>query len=317
MNTIRLGVIGAGVLGSYHLEKCCKHSHAVCSGIYDQIHSLAIEKASRHNCTAFASVAELLANSDAIIVATPARTHHEVAMECLRAGKHVLIEKPLAASVAEGEEIVETARKMGCVVHVGHSEAFNPAIIKLHEFAPAPQFIEVHRLAAFSPRGTDVSVVLDLMVHDIHLVLRFCKELPDPEKSLATGVAIVSNDIDIVNARLMFPSGCVANMTASRISAKKMRKFRMFQKSGYFSADLDKREVVRCWLTQPSQQESGPIGMSTSIAEPSDALSAEQEAFLSAISGVPSVPGCGGTSGSEALNVLIVCEMILNQIQKR
>jgi predicted dehydrogenase len=195
--------------------------------------------------SAKSSLPELLNDVDAVTIATPTPSHHLVAMEALRAGKHVFLEKPITQTVAEAEEICAEALGKGLIVQVGHIERFNPAILALEKYPISPMFVESHRLAQFNPRGTDVAVVLDLMIHDIDLILSFVKS---PVRSVeANGVAVVSDSVDIANARIQFENGCVANVTASRISQRKMRKMRLFQKSGYISIDFSEgmAEVFR------------------------------------------------------------------------
>ena len=249
MNKIKVGVIGAGVLGSYHIGKCLANPAVSFCGFYDLDPDRRLAVQEKFQVHGHSDLGPLLSEANAVIIATPASSHMDIAHRCLEQGKHVLIEKPLAASFSEGLFLVECAEKQGVVLHVGHSEAFNATFAKLLSYGPRPRFMEIHRLAQFSPRGTDVPVVLDLMVHDLQLIMRLCHEEPDCEKIAATGVPVISDDIDIANVRLLFPSGCVANFTASRISAKRMRKIRIFSRDNYFSADLDKGEIDHYFLT--------------------------------------------------------------------
>jgi predicted dehydrogenase len=184
----------------------------------------------------FSSLDELFANVDAVSVATVTSQHFEVAKRALNAGVHVLIEKPITQTVSEADELIALAKVKGCAIQVGHIERFNPAILALESYNLKPMFIESHRLAQFNPRGTDVAVVLDLMIHDIDVILSLVRS---PVSRIdANGVAVVSESVDIANARLQFENGCVANVTASRISQNKMRKMRMFQFNGYISIDF-------------------------------------------------------------------------------
>jgi predicted dehydrogenase len=312
MNKIKVGVIGAGVLGSYHIGKCLANPKVYLSGFYDHDPGRRRAVQDKFHIQGHADLASLLAETDAEIIATPASTHLEIARKCLDHGKHLLIEKPLAASFSEGMLLVEGAKKRGVVLNVGHSEAFNATFAKLLSYGPRPRFMEVHRLAQYSPRGTDVPVVLDLMVHDIQLILRLCKEEPRYDKIAATGVPVISDDIDIANVRLLFPSGCVANLTASRISAKRMRKIRIFSKDNYFSADLDKGEIDRYYLTSgtPATRDV-TVAFNKETVAPVDALEAELQAFIDAIQGNNKN---GGVSGTEALEVLKVTDCILQQL---
>jgi predicted dehydrogenase len=223
--------------------------------------------------------------------------------------RHVLIEKPLASSVVEGDGLVTIARERGLIIHVGHSESFNAAFVKLQSLAPQPRFMEIHRLAHYSPRGTDVPVILDLMVHDVQLILRLLREEPCYDAMAATGVPVVSHDIDIANVRIPFPSGCVVNCTASRISAKRMRKLRLFARDNYYSVDLEKEEIEHYFLTGTATP-GAPLPVEFSREKPRhvDALEAELAAFVSAIRGEPSAQG---VSGEEALKVLRVTDTIM------
>jgi predicted dehydrogenase len=315
VNKIKVGVIGAGVLGSYHIGKCLGNPLVDCRGFFDFDPARRQTVGDKFKVRAHERLDSLLDETTALIIATPASTHLDIALKCIERGKHVLIEKPLAASFADGLLLVESAQKRGAVLHVGHSEAFNAAFTKLLSYEPRPRFMEVHRLAQYSPRGTDVAVVLDLMVHDLQLILRLCKEEPDYDRISATGVAVISDDIDIANARIVFPSGCVANVTASRISAKRMRKIRIFSKDNYFSADLDKGEIDHYFLTRDKVAVHGiPFEFHKETAAPIDALEAEHRAFFSEIqNGVSS----GGVPGREALVVLKVADCIMRQLQAK
>jgi predicted dehydrogenase len=312
MDKVRIGVIGAGVLGSYHIGKCLKNADVSLTGFYDLDVQRRQAIREKFSIRGFDDISSLLAVCDAVIVATPCSTHRETAMQCLDAGKHVLIEKPLAASYAEGFDIVRRAKEKGVVLHVGHSEAHNAAFEKLLSFRPIPRFIEIHRLAVFSPRGTDVSVILDLMVHDLQLVHRLCKEEPIYERIAATGVPVVSDGIDIASVRLPFPSGCVANLTASRISAKRMRKIRIFARDNYYSVNLENGEIDRYFITQPPSPGNGlPVSFQKEIAPPQDALEYELKVFVEAIRGVSCEQA---VEGAEALITLKVADVILKLI---
>jgi predicted dehydrogenase len=312
MNKIRVGVVGAGVLGSYHINKCLANPKVHLCGFYDLDPNRRLAVREKLHVQCHADLDSLLAETTAVIIATPASTHLDIARRCLEQGKHAFIEKPLAASFSEGQVLVESAEKQGVVLHVGHSEAFNATFAKLLSYNPRPRFMEIHRLAQYSPRGTDVPVVLDLMVHDLQLIMRLCREEPDCDKIAATGVPVISDDIDIANVRLIFPSGCVANLTASRISAKRMRKIRIFSKDNYFSADLDKGELDHYFLAPGALSRQGvPFAFNKETVLPVDALEAEQSAFFNEISG----GGHGGVPGKEALAVLKVTDCIMRQLQ--
>jgi predicted dehydrogenase len=241
----RVGVVGVGHLGSLHLKMLVSMPDVAATGVFDADSGKAEKAAGQFGVAARPSLKDLLREVDAVTIATPTVSHHRVAMEALGAGKHVFIEKPITQTVAEADEICVLARQKGLIVQVGHIERFNPAILALEKYPITPMFVESHRLAQFNPRGTDVAVVLDLMIHDIDLILSFVKS---PVRSVeANGVAVVSDSVDIANARIQFENGCVANVTASRISQRKMRKMRLFQKSGYISIDFSEgmAEVFR------------------------------------------------------------------------
>jgi predicted dehydrogenase len=245
VETLRIGVIGVGHLGSLHAKMLADMPGVRLSGVFDIDAARAGTVAAQYGTTAAASLEALLDGVDAVTVATSTHTHCEVALRALERGKHVFLEKPITETVAEAESLCLAASGRGLIIQVGHIERFNPAILALEKYTIDPMFIESHRLAQFNPRGTDVGVVLDLMIHDIDLILSF---VHSPVRAVeANGVAVVSDSVDIANARLQFENGCVANVTASRISQRKMRKMRLFQKSGYISIDFSEgvAEVFR------------------------------------------------------------------------
>ncbi len=241
---LRIGVIGAGHLGKIHLK--CLQEIPECfrlCGFHDLDPETAHAVSAATGITAFASRAELLAAVDVVDIVTPTPSHFALAKEALLAGKHVFIEKPLAATPAEAEELVRLAHRVDRTAMVGHVERFNPALQAVRHLPLRPMFIEAHRLAHFQPRGTDVPVVLDLMIHDLDIILHLVRS-PVLDIS-AAGVAVVSETPDIANARIRFENGCVANLTASRMSMKQMRKVRLFQKDAYVGLDfLEKNAQV-------------------------------------------------------------------------
>jgi predicted dehydrogenase len=264
VSTLPIGVIGVGHLGSLHAKLLRDVPGVKLAGIYDERPDHAAKVAAELGTTAFPDIDALLAASEAVTIATPTSTHAEVAARAIEQGRHVMIEKPITATVAEAEALCAHARKKGVTVQVGHIERFNAAILALEKFELRPLFVESHRLAQFNPRGTDVAVVLDLMIHDIDLILSFVQS---PVKHVdASGVAVVSDNVDIANARLQFENGCVANVTASRISQRKMRKMRLFQQSTYISIDFSQglSEVFRLAspdeVVEPGVMTLGEIG---------------------------------------------------------
>lgn len=242
---LKIGVLGAGHLGKIHLNQIKEIPEYQLVGFYDISAETRRSVSESLNIKAFDSINDLISQCDVVDIVTPTIAHLECATEAIRQSKHVFIEKPLANSPEEGRQIASLAREAGVKVQVGHVERFNPAFVAVTEYVKNPMFIETHRLAQFNPRGTDVSVVLDLMIHDIDIILSVVKS--SVKKINASGVAVVSDTPDIANARIEFDNGCVANLTASRISMKNMRKTRFFQKDAYISVDFleKKSEVVR------------------------------------------------------------------------
>jgi predicted dehydrogenase len=262
---VRVGVIGTGHLGALHAKMYAQIPAARFMGVYDQNQSAAESVAVAYGVTPAASIEELLRTVDAVSIASVTSAHHDVAKQALAAGVHVLIEKPITTTVAEADELIAMAAERKLLIQVGHIERFNPAILSLEAYQIKPLFIESHRLAQFNPRGTDVAVVLDLMIHDIDIILSLVQS--DVSDIQANGVAVVSDSVDIANARLQFENGCVANVTASRISQNKMRKMRMFQQNAYISIDFSqgRSEVFR--LVDEGDQTATPTMMLGKIGE--------------------------------------------------
>lgn len=244
---MKIGLLGAGHLGKIHLKCMLATSCWEVVGFYDPDTAQAENARQQYQVHRFVSLDALLEAVDAVDIVTPTSTHFALAAKALKAGKHVFIEKPVTQSAAEGRRLLDIARQTGLKVQVGHVERFNPAFLALRGMDLQPMFIESHRLSVFQPRGTDVSVVLDLMIHDLDLVLHLISA--PLTKVSASGVAVLSDTPDIANARLEFANGAVANLTASRISLKQMRKMRLFQPDHYLSLDfLDKQaQIVRLY----------------------------------------------------------------------
>jgi predicted dehydrogenase len=242
---VKIGVVGAGHLGKIHL-KCLKNiSEFELVGFYESDQETAVEVEKDLQLKAFPTLEDLIKVVDAINVVTPTFAHYEVASLALAAGKHVFIEKPVTATIEEAKSLKVLQQSKGLIVQVGHVERFNPAMLAIQEMDIAPKFIEVHRLANFNPRGTDVSVVLDLMIHDLDIILKL---VPSKIKRImANGVCLVSKTPDIGNARIEWENGCVANVTASRMSFKNMRKMRIFQSDAYIGLDFLERsaQIIR------------------------------------------------------------------------
>jgi predicted dehydrogenase len=244
MKPFRAGVIGVGHLGQHHARLYASLLGAQLVGVLDQSPERAQVVADRHGARVFHTVDELLPHVDVVSVAVPTSGHYAVAKSCLQAGKHLLVEKPIAVMPGDAQELVELAKQRGCCLQVGHSERFNPVMALMGPHIKKPVFIECHRLSSFSERGTDVDVVLDLMIHDLDLVLSLN---PGPvEEVRAAGVAVLSPSIDIAHARIQFRSGAVANLTSSRVSTNKMRRLRIFQRDNYLSIDFQTRQGMIC-----------------------------------------------------------------------
>jgi predicted dehydrogenase len=238
---MNLGILGAGHLGKIHINCALNCGAWNVVGFYDPDPQNAASAAAKFGIRCFDTVEELLAASDAVDIVTPTVTHFELATQALRAGRHVFVEKPVTHTVDEGRQLLELAQETGLKVQVGHVERFNPAVSAIGQMDVRPMFIEAHRLSAFQPRGTDVSVVLDLMIHDLDLVLHLVKS--KVKQVSAGGVAVLSRTPDIANARIEFENGCIANLTASRISMKQMRKMRLFQQDTYISLDFLEKQA--------------------------------------------------------------------------
>lgn len=312
----RVGVIGVGSLGREHARIYSSVGGIDSVFLYDRIPERALETAEKHGARTCGTIEELLDTCGTVSICTPATHHHETAMAAFERGVHTLIEKPIASNSREGEEMVRAAAEAGCVLQVGHIERFNGAFEAASSLLKEPKFIEMHRLGTFTPRGTDVSVVVDLMIHDIDLVLAV---LPGDEivDLRASGTGVLTDSIDIVNARLAFSGGCVANITASRISREPLRKIRFFQENLYLSVDLRRREIE----AYERREGSGAAGTVTDPIEairrldiPVDGgepLRKEIESFLRAVGG----GGGPRVSGRDGLEALKVAEAILESIE--
>ncbi len=265
MKKLKIGVLGAGHLGKIHL-KCLGllPEKFEIVGFFDPNQEIANSAESSLRLTAFSDMESLIKACDAVDIVTPTLAHFECAQLALQSGKHIFIEKPITNTITEGEKLVELTEKTGLKVQVGHIERFNPAFISSEKYLKNIGFIEAHRLAEFNPRGTDVSVVLDLMIHDLDIILYSVKS--DIKSIHASGVAVVSDTPDICNARIEFENGCVANLTASRISLKTMRKSRFFRKDAYIAVDFLKKktEIIRM---KDVQGEPDPFSVTMDLGE--------------------------------------------------
>jgi predicted dehydrogenase len=306
---LRVAVIGAGYLGTFHAEKYAALPGVRLVGLADPRREQATRAAERARAAgpggaeaaAVADFRELLGRIDAASVAVPTQLHHEVAAACLEAGVDVLVEKPMTATVEQARDLIERAARAGRVLAVGHLERFNPAVGALSEFVADPMFIEVHRLGTFSERGTDVDVVRDLMIHDIDVVLSFVKA-PLAHVS-AVGVPVIARTVDIANARLEFANGCVANVTASRVSRERMRRIRFFQRNLYVSVDYQAQQFLLVRRIPPANPgDLAEIAGEQRALPRRDALADEIADFVEAVR-TRRRPGVTGEEGLRALEV--------------
>lgn len=254
---LRVGVFGAGHLGKIHIQQWKEIPEVELVGFYDPDDANAALAIAQYQVPRYMDIEALLSAVDIVDIVSPTTTHHELAKICLLNGKHLFIEKPLANTLEEGRELVKLVNEANVKCQVGHVERYNPAFLALSGEPLQPMFIEAHRLAQFNPRGTDVAVILDLMIHDIDIVLHLVKS--SVKRISASGVSVLSETADIANARIEFDNGCVANLTSSRISLKKMRKMRLFQRDAYIGIDfLDKKaEIIR--MKEPGQEPMGKM----------------------------------------------------------
>jgi predicted dehydrogenase len=307
MKTLRVAVIGAGYLGRYHAEKYARMPGVELAAVVDCDFSRARALAERLGSRPFAHHREMLERVDAVSVVVPTSAHFAVAGECLAGGKDVLIEKPMTVTLEEADALIDLAEAHGRILQVGHLERFNPAVLALREIVGRPRFIESHRLGFFKERATDVSVVLDLMIHDIDLIASLVQS--EVRQIHAAGIAVVTRQLDIANARLEFENGCVANVTASRISAKEERKLRIFQRDAYISVDFLQRAIHQTRIdgAPPAESPAGPVpGLSLRRIgfEEGDALWNELTAFVAAVR-ERRVPEVNGRTGRRALTIAL------------
>lgn len=261
---LKIGVLGAGHLGKIHIKLIKQIPEFELIGFFDPNEAMAVEAAQKLNVRKFSTMEELIDAVDVVDIVTPTLSHYDCAAKALRKSKHIFIEKPITNTIEEAKSLISLVHEADVKAQVGHVERFNPAFTAVRESLDNPMFIETHRLAQFNPRGTDVSVVLDLMIHDLDIVLSVVKA--NIKRISASGVAIVSEEPDIANARLEFDNGCVANLTASRFSLKNMRKTRFFQRNAYIAVDFLKKssEVVQM---RDIVGELDPFSMSIDLGE--------------------------------------------------
>jgi predicted dehydrogenase len=293
---IKVGIFGVGHLGGIHLNNWKTINDAELVGFYDPSDETALAIAEQYGLKRFLDADKLIAGCDAVDIVAPTISHYDLCKKAITKSKHVFVEKPLANTMEEARELIKLIKEANIKFQVGHVERFNPALLALKNHELSPMFIEVHRLAQFNPRGTDVSVILDLMIHDIDIILSLVKS--NVKNIYASGVSVMSDTPDIANVRMEFDNGCVANLTSSRISMKKMRKMRLFQKDSYISINFleQKTEIIK--LKAPSEGPSDKnvfsfdivtnngkktIAISAPVIAAGNAIKAELESFTGSI----------------------------------
>lgn len=319
MPDIRIGVIGVGSLGFHHARILRHVKDAKFVGVFDADAQRLVQVTKELDVHGFASVDQLLDGVDAVVIAVPTTYHEEVAVNALRRGVHTLVEKPIAPSIEAADRILAQARGSGASVYIGHVERFNAALRACEPYLDNPLFVESHRLAPFNPRGTDVAVVLDLMIHDLDLVLSLMQR---PVTSMgAVGVPVLTTSTDIANARLEFEGGGVANLTASRVSLERMRKIRFFQPSGYISLDLSngtgsflRVKETLSWepgMPFPADRLEDVIERISLQGDGREPLRAELESFVACLRGEKAV----SVTGQEGRDALAVALEIVRRIE--
>ncbi len=307
MREIRIGVVGIGHLGKYHLQKYRGLPTCRIVGVADIRKERAEEAAEMYGCLAVTDHLKLISSVDAVSIAVPTISHYQIAKNFLEAGIDVLLEKPITTTIEEADELIAIAEAKGLIFQIGLLERFNPAIVALRTVMGKPLFIETHRLHPFFERGTDVDVILDLMIHDLDIIMHFVKS---PVKNVeAVGVSVLSDKIDIANARITFSSGCVANVTASRVTGKTMQKIRFFGFDGYHAVDYGKRELV-------SLHKTGGVGGRVEISgnpvevKMLDPLEEEIRSFTESVIS-RNLPAVTGKEGRDALELaLLIIEKV-------
>jgi len=298
---VKVGVVGTGALGRHHVRILSELPQAELVGIYDRRPEVAAELSTRHKSRAFDDLDSLAGRCEAMVVAVPTESHGQVGCQLLERGIHVMVEKPIAPSLEEADRLLAAADRAQKVLAVGHVEFYNPAVQKLLSLDFEPRYVEVQRLGTFSRRSLDVDVLLDLMIHDLQILHALD---PSPVAEVrATGINVLSSRVDIANARVALESGCVANLTASRVSLEKTRKLRLFGRNSYCSLDYHEQEIKGYRLEVQEGEEPRIVEASPHVT-PYEPLKAELEAFLAACRGEP-VRYADGKDGRRALETAL------------
>jgi len=310
MKKLKCAVIGTGYLGKFHAEKYASLADCELVAVVDINAEAAQRVAEKHGAQALTDYHALLGKVDAVSIVVPTTLHYQVAKDFLNNGAHILVEKPITVTVAQADELIALAKEKNRILQVGHLERFNPAILALDNMENKPLFIESHRLSPFNPRANDVSVVLDLMIHDIDIILALVNS--DIARIDASGTAVLTQGTDIANARLTFKNGCVANVTASRISMKTERKMRLFQPSAYLSVDFQNKVLMKYRTGEKEMFPGIPeIITEESVFATSDALLEEIKHFVDCIH-TGKNPLVSGEAGRKALATAIEITHLIN-----
>ena len=321
LQTIKIGVIGVGYLGEFHTQQLQTIPEVDVVGISDVNSDRATIISKKYNVNFYQDVQELIDLSDAMVIVTPTNSHYDIAQLVLKNNKHVFIEKPITSTIEQANNLIDIANKNNLLIQVGHIERFNPAFILLKEKNMTAKFIEVHRLASFKSRGHDTSVVLDLMIHDIDIILATVKsQITDIQ---ANGVNVITSETDIANARITFENGCIVNLTASRISFKEMRKMRIFQQHSYLNVDFLNKTLEEYAVTEDNKPDNNSqlfpynddgtqfIKYTKNDGEQHNALQEELKHFASSIqSGTQ--PSVNGEVGRDALKIALTIQEKIN-----
>jgi len=312
MEKIRVGVIGTGYLGKFHAEKYSKMDNVEIVGVVDVNKARADNIAKEYETQAYSDHRDILGKVDAVSIVVPTHAHYAVSKDFLEHDTDILIEKPMALTLDQADELIQLAELNGLLIQVGHLERFNPAVVALNDFVRDPMFIESHRLATYKDRSTDVSVVLDLMIHDIDIILNFVNS--EIKLIHSAGVPVVTGEVDIANVRLEFENGCIANITASRISTKNKRKIRFFQRDAYLSVDFANYEIT---VIKKDSKKTDALIPNMDIKQfcftKADALNDEIISFVNAVT-KREAPEVTGRMGRNALKIAL---NVTNQIKNR